>query len=212
MKYFLDLGAHKLEGLDEFTKKLNIDYEWTVYSYEPNIFLHKDAEKNAEKVKNKYKNFYFEKKAVLHENGYVTFNCHKGCWKNESMKEYLSEMTTGGNALNFNPSMDIGNKVVFDSEAYEVECISIDDILESICTEDKEAKIWIKMDIEGSEFAVIPCIVESDYAKHIQEMYIEWHERMWYHEGMEGIVQKQKERLLYTQQLEKKGIKCFVHH
>ena len=43
-------------------------------------------------------------------------------------------------------------------------------------------------------------------------MFIEWHERMWYHEGQTGINQKQKERAVYTANLKKLGIECFVHH
>ena len=43
MKHFLDMGAHKLEGLKEFTKKLDIDKEWKVYSYVPIILIQEDA-------------------------------------------------------------------------------------------------------------------------------------------------------------------------
>ena len=52
MKHFLDLGAHKLEGLKEFTEKLNINKEWNVYSYEPNILVHEESEKIIETIKN----------------------------------------------------------------------------------------------------------------------------------------------------------------
>lgn len=214
MKHFLDLGAHKLEGLEEFTEKLGIDSEWNVYSYEPNIFIHEDAEKNAEKVRDKYKSFEFYKKAVMDESGSLTFNCHRGCWKNEQKNEdeYLDMMTTGSNALDLNPHLDIGNGVVFDTVQYDVECVGIEDILKDICTKDPEAEIYIKCDIEGSEFVVLPRIIESDYIQHIKEMYIEWHERMWFYEGMDGIATKQKERQVYTANLQKLGIKCFVHH
>jgi len=211
MKYFLDFGAHKLEGLAEFTEKLNIDKEWIVQSYEPNIFVYDIAEKNAEKIKDKYKKFILQQKAIMHENGFITFNSHKGCWKDEEKTEYLYEMTTGGNVLDFNPHMDIGNRVVFDSEQIEVECIDVDDILKEICESDNEAEIYIKCDIEGAEFVVIPRIIESDYIDHIKEMYIEWHERMWFYEGMEGIHEKQRERMVYTRNLQKLGIKCFDH-
>lgn len=212
MKYFLDFGAHKLEGLSEFTEKLNIDKEWIVQSYEPNIFIYEVAEKNAENVKDKYKKFTLQQKAIMHENGFVTFNSHKGCWKDEMKTEYLENMTTGGNVLDFNPHMDIGNRVVFDSEQVEVECIDVDDILKEICESDDQAEIYIKCDIEGAEFAVLPRIIESSYAKNIKEMHIEWHERMWFYEGMQGIVLKQKERAVYTANLKKLGIKCFDHH
>ena len=51
MKHFLDMGAHKLEGLKEFTEKLSIDKEWKVYSYEPNIFIQEAARKVLEEIR-----------------------------------------------------------------------------------------------------------------------------------------------------------------
>lgn len=212
MKHFLDLGAHKLEGLQEFTEKLGIDKEWKVYSYEPNILIQDDIKKVISEISNNYKSLEFFNKAVMDESGVVTFNCHKGAWTDQQKGEYKDGYTTGSNALNSNPQFDIGNGFVFDTEQYEVECISIDEILESICLEDPNAEIWIKCDIEGSEFVVLPRIIESEYASNIKEMYIEWHERMWYNEGKESMMAKQKERSVYTNNLKKLGIKCYVHH
>jgi len=212
MKHFLDLGAHKLEGLKEFTKKLNINKEWNVYSYDPNIAIHKESEKIIETIKNNYAYFEFNKKAVMDESGTITFNGHRGAWKDQTKSDFMEGYTTGSNALDTNPLIDIGNGVIFDVFQYDVECVDIDDILQSICNKDSEAEIYIKCDIEGSEFVVLPKIIESEYIHHIKEMYIEWHERMWYHEGNVGIINKQKERQVYTSNLKKLGIKCFVHH
>lgn len=212
MKHFLDLGSHKLEGLQEFTKKLGIDKEWKVYSYEPNILIQEEAKKVVEEIKDNYKSLEFYNKAVMDESGLITFNCHRGAWKDQEKSEYWDGYTTGSNALDTNPVVDIGNGVLFDAVQYDVECVSIGEILESICSEDPDAEIYIKCDIEGSEFVVLPRIIESKYSKNIVEMYIEWHERMWYHEGQEGIMSKQKERSVYTENLNKLGIKCFIHH
>ena len=212
MKHFLDMGAHKLEGLKEFTKKLGIDKEWKVYSYEPNILIQEDVKRVVEEIAGNYKSLEFFNKAVMDEEGTITFNCHKGAWRDGEKTEYIDGYTTGSNALDTNPAIDIGNGVVFDTMQYDVECVAIDDILESICTKDPDAEIWIKCDIEGSEFVVLPRIIESEYAKHIKQMFIEWHERMWYHEGQIGISKKQKERTVYTANLKKLGIECFVHH
>lgn len=212
MKHFLDLGAHKLEGLKEFTQKLNIGKSWKVYSYEPNILIQEETKKVVEEIKNNYKSLEFYDKAVMDESGVITFNCHKGAWKNQDKNEYWDGYTTGSNAMETNPIIDIGNGVLFDTVQYDVECVAIEDILEGICSKDPDAEIYIKCDIEGSEFVVLPRIIESEYAKNIVEIHIEWHERMWYHEGEIGILAKQKERQVYTTNLRKLGIKCFVHH
>lgn len=212
MKHFLDLGAHKLEGLREFTKKLGIDKEWKVYSYEPNILIQEEAKKVVQDIKDNYKSLEFYDTAIMDESGVITFNCHRGAWKDQEKSEYWDGYTTGSNALDTNPEIDIGNGVIFDRVQYDVECVDIEDILSEICNKDPQAEIYIKCDIEGSEFIVLPRIIESDYVHHIKEMYIEWHERMWFHEGNEGIINKQKERQVYTANLQKLGIKCFVHH
>ena len=78
MKHFLDMGAHKLEGLKEFTEKLSIDKEWKVYSYEPNIFIQEATRKVLEEIRDNYKSLEFFNKAIMDEEGYLIFNCHKG--------------------------------------------------------------------------------------------------------------------------------------
>lgn len=212
MKHFLDLGAHKLEGLREFTKKLNIDNQWKVYCYEPNTQIQEETKKNIKQLSNNYKSLEFFNKAVMGNSGKITFNCHKGAWQDKNKIKYFDNYTTGSNALDNNPQFDVVNGRIFDSIQQEVECVGIDDILKTICTKDQNAEIYIKCDIEGSEFVVLPHIIKSNYAKHIVEMYIEWHERMWFSEGKEIMDLKQKERDIYTSSLEKIGIKLFTHH
>jgi len=206
MKHFLDLGTHKFEGLKEFTEKLNIDNTWNVYCYEANPLVYN---KNLlEDIKHLYNHIEFHNLAVMDSNGSITFHCHDGAWSNHSKEKYVKEYTTGSNALDQTPTYDIGNGAVFNIVNKEVECVDINEILNNICLSDPLAEIYIKCDIEGSEFVVLPRIIESDYISNIKQMYIEWHERFWYNNGIE---EKIKEKQVYLHHFKKAGVECFIH-
>jgi hypothetical protein len=62
----------------------------------------------------------------------------------------------------------------------EVACVDAKRIVEEIIKDDQDARIIIKCDIEGSEFKVLPRILEiENVEKYVREMFIEWHERFW---------------------------------
>jgi FkbM family methyltransferase len=206
MKHFIDLGTHKFEGLNEFTEKLGIDNEWNVYCYEANPLIYDRS--LLDNLKDYYNHIEFHNLAVMDANGSITFHCHDGAWSDQSKEKYVEEYTTGSNALDQTPTYDIGNGAVFNIVDKEVDCVDINDILESICAKDPQAEIYIKCDIEGSEFVVLPRILESDYLDNVKQMYIEWHERFWYNNGIE---EKIKEKQVYLHHLKKAGVECFIH-
>ena len=206
MKHFIDLGTHKFEGLNEFTEKLGIDNEWNVYCYEANPLIYDRS--LLDNLKDYYNHIEFHNLAVMDANGSITFHCHDGAWSDQSKEKYVEEYTTGSNALDQTPTYDIGNGAVFNIVAKGVDCVDINDILESICAKDPQAEIYIKCDIEGSEFVVLPRILESDYLDNVKQMYIEWHERFWYNNGIE---EKIKEKQVYLHHLKKAGVECFIH-
>ena len=160
MKHFIDLGTHKFEGLNEFTEKLVIDNEWNVYCYEANPLIYDRS--LLDNLKDYYNHIEFHNLAVMDANGSITFHCHDGAWSDQSKEKYVEEYTTGSNALDQTPTYDIGNGAVFNIVDKEVDCVDINDILESICAKDPQAEIYIKCDIEGSEFVVLPRMLESD--------------------------------------------------
>jgi hypothetical protein len=98
---------------------------------------------------------------------------------------------------------------MFDIVNETTSCIDIDDIINEICKNDFYAEIYIKCDIEGSEFAVLPKLLNSIYIKCIKEIYIEWHERFWF--GLSDYENKIKEKFNIIKKFNELNIKYFTH-
>lgn len=208
MKHFLDLGSHKFEGLRQFCQQLLMDGSWSVRCYEANPLVYKEALISAFFFKRKFRDFKFFNRAVLDRNGTVIFHCHKGAWTDSSKKEFTEGYTVGSNALENTPECDIANGRVFRIVDMEVPCVDINDILDDICKADDQAEIYIKCDIEGSEFRVLPRMLRSKYIRNVKQLYVEWHERFWYKDGME---EKLREKATYINRLRELNVEYFLH-
>ena len=209
MKHFLDLGAHKFEGLATFTQRLNIDKSWNVYSFEGDPNTHKTSiEEVYPQIKDKYHSLESYNIAIMPYDGTVTFHSRKGAI-NASTGDAMDIPFTEGSTCVEKPittrsAPEIGVECIeFEYEDVEVECLDINTVLAGIVEYDPEAVIYIKMDIEGSEFGVLPKLIESSYLKHVTAMWIEWHERFW--EG-EEYDQRCDERSSLTEQLKAKEV------
>lgn len=54
MKYFLDFGTHKFEGLEEFIIKLGIDHSFNVYCFEPNKEIYNISRQKVHLYENRF--------------------------------------------------------------------------------------------------------------------------------------------------------------
>jgi FkbM family methyltransferase len=208
MKHFIDLGTHLFEGLEEFITKLGIDNTFCVYCYEPNKFVYDKSKEISEKYKNKFIIFEHNNIAVMNYTGEITFNSHKGAWKSNG--EYNSDYDYGSNCLTINPNRDVACGAVFDIIQYKCECLDINDILNKIYNFDKDAIIYIKCDVEGSEFEILPKILDSPYKNLIKELHIEWHERFWYETPDYNKKVFEKKQIINT--FKNLNITCYDHH
>lgn len=212
MKYFLDFGTHKFEGLEEFIPKLQIDKNVNVLCFEPNKAIYDESRKNPELIKkyeNQFNSFKHYNLAIMNYTGEITFNNHKGAWNNTNKDKYIEGYTTGSNCIDINPQIDYGNGVVFDIESTKCNCVDISEIISSIVKYDPNADIIIKCDIEGSEFVVLPKLIESPYVKNVKIIFIEWHERFWFNTN--EYQAKINERHQIINQLNVLGIRNYVH-
>ena len=150
MLIILDLGANDgcsiLKFKDILNKKNIIDYK--IHSFEPIPFF------------NKYLNPLSNNKVIIY-NKLISTN-------NNIQKLYLSQHTNDGSSI-FNDKITNG----ISNDKYII-CESID-IVSFINNLEKHDELWIKMDIEGGEYDIIPHLHKFNMLKKINKLFIEWH-------------------------------------
>lgn len=172
-KVFLDCGSHLGEGFQEFIEILGITENWQCHLFEPNTSC-------------------YERIRVL-ANDWITV--HKvAVWDKNSTVEFRAELS-GMTGINDGLCSTILNKTQYPfqrndlQETYQVPTIDLSEFISTNTKPDDE--VYIKLDIEGSEFDVVKKLLASGVMDRIRYMAIEWH--AW------GIV----ENKTYYQDLEK---------
>jgi FkbM family methyltransferase len=167
MKYFLDFGGHHGEGMMHFIDEYKIDKDWVIYTFEPNKLTF-DVLKNI-----KYKDCNITP-------------INKGIWVKDTVLTFKPETTSesyGGNEdgagstfidLNDWNIKNNGNygAGTFD-KTYDVEVVDVSNLIRGLI--DVEF-LLVKMDIEGSEYAVLRKMIDDDTISIVNDIYVEFHD------------------------------------
>ena len=110
----------------------------------------------------------------------------------------------GSNILEYPPVNDIVYGNTFNFNRRE---ICSEDIVDSIDYENltPHDKLFIKLDIEGSEYRVIHRLIETGYYKKIDTLYVEFHDRFF-----EARKYYQQLNKLYVDFLTESGVKVVL--
>ena len=150
MKYFVDLGAYKGQGIKEFYNKQLVENtdDYAIYCFEPQNF-----DEEWKKIKKEYKNVCLMKYAAWLFDGKVKFSVAKNntFYKSGVMKEKID--------------YGEGKKIM-------VPCI---DFSRFVCQFKKDYLI-VKMDIEGAEFPILEKMIKDNTIQYVDKLFVEWHD------------------------------------
>jgi FkbM family methyltransferase len=147
---FVDMGAHEQQGLGQFIPMLAIDTSWEIHCFEPNNIL---------SLENRFPdlNVTMHNKAVWKEDGIIHLNLYGADRKSQGSIVVGSE----------------GSSVLID--LYDVIKVPSIDAYEFLKTFDENDSIYIKMDIEWSEYDVLEHMLDKGWLKNIKGIWVEWH-------------------------------------
>jgi FkbM family methyltransferase len=162
---FLDCGTHLCEGIYKFYQSGIIDDSYEIHTFEANPECYIE-----DRIKNIPLNITAYNKAIWINDGKLLFS-QENHFKNNSGSPKDGRSNKDGWASSV---MSLGMKCDGYETPVEVDCIDFSSFIYSLNPEDK---IICKMDIEGSEYKVLPHLIETKAIQRIKKLYIEFHSR-----------------------------------
>ena len=166
---YLDCGTHMFQGFRQFAEKFNIDSSWETHCFEANPIVYAKSKDTWKALEKEGYRIIHHNLAVSNKNEKIKVNC---AYSFEGDYVHL-----GSNILKNPPERDIRYDDPFNyiNEEIFVDAIKFSDKIKNICSLDDF--VVLKLDIEGSEFAVLDDIIETKTYELLDEIYIEFHER-----------------------------------
>ena len=202
-KIFIDCGANMGMGFSEIASRIGVDHTWEVFGFEPNEYAFDGYVENIKSERFpslNNKNITLIQKVVWIEDGSIEF-CMEGLseshynenpeWKKaideHNLKYSRGEKvdytkfgvpSLGGSCVkDMHEKLDrpIDHEIKFEwSSPVSVESIDFSQWIKDNFS--KEDYIFLKMDIEGSEYKVLPKMIDDGTITYIDSLVIEWHD------------------------------------
>jgi FkbM family methyltransferase len=168
-KIYLDCGTHLFQGFKQFSEKLDLKYGWETYCFESNPIVYEKSKPILAGLLKKGYKITHQNIGISDKEDVVKVNCAHS-WEGDYTH-------LGSNILENPPLKDIryDDNFEYTNEDITVNTKKLSNILKEVCTKDDH--VVLKLDIEGSEFAVIDDLINTGAYEFLDEIYVEFHER-----------------------------------
>ncbi len=150
-KIFLDCGAWEGNSIGHFRELYHDNKEYEIFCFEPNIDLLEKLKHNVERGKVIAKAIWVEDCERTLRVGKGRFSESSSLIKKKKIRQHKPEYNQ------------------------RVECVDFSKWITKHCSPDDY--IVCKLNIEGAEYKVIEHLVETGAINHINELYVEWHQK-----------------------------------
>ena len=166
-KILFDLGANNGNSIRKFSKELSNFSEFEVYSFEPGTIA--DSQEMRDTLL-KFPNVTLCKSAVLASEEEIVFYEHT---KNSSASTASKKKATDKNRPG-----DCGSNIKGKVIERKVMSVDFPKFMEEKIHPYDNLFVVVKMDIEASEWVVVPAMLKEDLFEHVDQFHVEWH-REW---------------------------------
>lgn len=169
MKIFIDLGSHVGESIINFRDIIDTNQDFKIYGFEPHPVVFEKLKYNIEKYKNNSNIDLFDRAGYINDNDanlYQHVNLYK--MKLEDQRKNYKEIFGDGSS-----SLNINKTNVSKEESITIKCTDIASFLKKNIT--KNDYVILKMDIEGTEYELIPHLIENNIFNMIDIFFVEFH-------------------------------------
>jgi len=168
-KIYFDCGTHLFQGFSQFAQKLDLKYGWETHCFEANPIVYEKSKPILDGLLKQGYKIQHNNIAISDKEEITKVNC---AYSPDADYTHL-----GSNILKDPPDKDkrYDDNFNYLDQDIKVQTKKLSNILKETCS--KDDFVVLKLDIEGSEFAVIDDIIETGTYEYLNEIYVEFHER-----------------------------------